>query len=60
MAAEIKKQREESNEKQMKENVSKGKNVLDSIGETGAETSNAGTGGDEGFGVSTLGNLDEL
>ncbi|CAL9118255.1 unnamed protein product [Musa acuminata var. zebrina] len=60
LAAEIKKQKEGSKEKQISDEDTKGKKVLDSNDEIGAEGSSVLLRGDMESGVSSQQNLDEL
>ncbi|XP_065035231.1 DNA repair protein UVH3-like isoform X3 [Musa acuminata AAA Group] len=60
LAAEIKKQKEGSKEKQISDEDTKGKKVLDSNDEIGAEGSSVLLRGDMESGVSSQKNLDEL
>ncbi|CAD5192643.1 unnamed protein product [Musa acuminata subsp. malaccensis] len=60
LAAEIKKQKEGSKEKQITDEDTKGKKVLDSNDEIGAEGSSVLPRGDMESGVSSQENLDEL
>lgn len=60
LAAEIKRQKGEANEKQNNDNDAKGKRVLDADSEIGTEASDIRPGGDKGSGISSQENLDEL